>query len=196
MDNDIARIKDKNGAIIKSKSYLKSRFAGEIEQHDVLNAFQKKKVLSVNEFKQKYGLSNTKKVVAISPHIFCDAPHSLPGTLFKDYYEWFVETCRILARNKHISVIVKEHPSAHLYREKGKLDEIIDREHLSVIRISSDENQSTLLKAADIMVTCGGTVGLEFACIGKPVILAAKPPYSGLGFTIESNTKKNIVNIC
>ena len=41
------------------------------------------------------------------------------------------------------------------------------------------------------MVTCGGTIGLEFSCKGKPVILAASPPYSELGFTIDSQNKKS-----
>ena len=40
----------------------------------------------------------------------------------------------------------------------------------------------------DVVVTCGGTIGLEFAYMGKPVVLAAKAPYSGFGFTIEPNS--------
>ena len=50
----------------------------------------------------------------------------------------------------------------------------------------------------DIVVTCGGTVGLEFACLGKPVVLAANPPYSNLGFTMNNISKedyeKNLLN--
>ena len=188
--SDIASIRNKNIAIDQVKAYIKSRFSGDVEQHDVLNAFLNKNTLSVEEFKQKYGLIGTKKIVAISPHIFCDAPHGYPGTIFKDYHEWFIETCKILSQNVNVTVIVKEHPSAHLYGEEGKLDAIIEGEGLSVIRISSDENQLVVLNVADVMVTCGGTVGLEFATFGKPVILAAKPPYSGLGFTLEARSKR------
>ena len=116
-----------------------------------------------------------KKIVAVVPHIFCDAPHAYPNNLYSDYYEWFVETVKILSQNNYIDVIVKEHPSANLYGEEGKLDEIIKDYNFNIIKIASSENQYSLIQAADLVVTCGGTIGLEFSCVGKPVILALNP---------------------
>jgi capsule polysaccharide export protein KpsC/LpsZ len=54
--------------------------------------------------------------------------------------------------------------------------------------IDSNESTVSILINADIVVTCGGTIGLEFACTGKPVILASQPAYAGLGFTWDCPT--------
>lgn len=182
------KIKNKKEALRIAEDYFKKRYLGSVEQHDIINAFKNKKIKTKENFLRHYNLDKTKKIVAVVPHIFCDAPHAYPNNLYSDYYEWFVETVKILSQNNYIDVIVKEHPSANLYGEEGKLDEIIKDHNFNIIKIASSENQYSLIQAADLVVTCGGTIGLEFSCVGKPVILAAKPHYSNLGFTIESQT--------
>ena len=138
-----------------------------------------------------YNLDQGKKTVAIMPHIFCDAPHAYPSTLYSDYYEWFIETAKILKQNSNINVMVKEHPSAHLYNEKGVMEERLKDNNINITVIDSEENTYSIIQNTDVIVTCGGTIGLEFACTGKPVILAANPPYSNLGFTIDNKTIKD-----
>jgi hypothetical protein len=194
----LKEIKNKNEAIRIANDYFVKRFSGSIEQHDILNAFDNKKIKTKEQFCIDYNLDQRKKIVAIIPHIFCDAPHAYPNTLYSDYYEWFVETVKILSKNLNINIIVKEHPSAHLYNEEGKLDEILKKYNFNITRINPNENQYSLIQTVDIVVTCGGTIGLEFSCTGKPVILAAKPPYSNLGFTIDNKNidqyKENLLN--
>ena len=187
----LEKIKNKEDALKITNNYFKKRFTGSIEQHDVLNAFKNKKLKTKEQFCLDYKLDNSKKIVAIAPHVFCDAPHAYPNTLYSDNYEWFLETIKILSLNEHINVIVKEHPSAHLYGENGKLDQILKENNFNITKINPNENQYSLLQSTDIIVTCGGTVGLEFSCLGKPVILAANPPYSNLGFTIDNESKEN-----
>lgn len=194
----LEKIKNKKEAIRIANDYLDKRFSGSLDQHDVLNAFKNKKIKTKEQFCNEYNLDQRKKIVAIIPHIFCDACHAYPQTLYSDYYEWFVETAKILSQNKYINIIVKEHPSAHLYNEQGKLDQILKKFNFNIIRIDPNENQYSLIQNSDMVVSCGGTIGLEFSCIGKPVFLAAKPPYSNLGFTIDSESKedykKNLLN--
>ena len=184
----LLKIKNKKEAISISNNYFQKRYLGLINQHDVLNAFKGKKSKNKQNFITDYNLDPNKKTVAIMPHIFCDAPHAYPHTLYSDYYDWFINTAKILLENNHINVIVKEHPSANLYNEQGKLKEILHDHNLNLILINSSENTHSILQIADVVVTCGGTVGLEFSCAGKPVILAANPPYSNLGFTYDNLT--------
>ena len=54
--------------------------------------------------------------------------------------------------------------------------------------IDSNENTFSVISFADTI--CGGTIGIEFACQGKPVILAASPSYSNLGFTKDCKSVK------
>jgi len=194
----LKEIKNKNEAIRIANDYFEKRFSASIEQHDILNAFDNKKIKTKEQFCIDYNLDQRKKIVAIIPHIFCDAPHAYPNTLYSDYYEWFVETVKILSKNINVNIIVKEHPSAHLYNEEGELDEILKKYNFNITRINPNENQYSLIQTVDIVVTCGGTIGLEFSSTGKPVILAAKPPYSNLGFTIDNKNineyKENLLN--
>jgi len=194
----LEKIRNKEEALEIANAYLKKRFTGSIEQHDVLNAFKNKIAKTKKQLYTDYNLDERKKIVAIVPQIFCDAPHAYPNTIYSDYYEWFVETVKILSQNKHINIIVKEHPSAHLYYEKGKIEQILKESNFDITLINPNENQYSLLQATDIVVTCGGTVGLEFACLGKPVVLAANPPYSNLDFTMNNISKedyeKNLLN--
>ena len=190
----LLKIKNKKEAISISNNYFQKRYSGLINQHDVLNAFKGKKLKNKQNFITDYNLDPNKKIVAIMPHIFCDAPHAYPDTLYSDYYEWFINTAKILLENTYINVIVKEHPSANLYNEQGKLEEILRDHNLNLFLINSNENTHSVLQIADVVVTCGGTVGLEFSCAGNPVILAAKPPYSNLGFTYDNSTIQEYTN--
>src|SRR5690606_14337515 len=49
----------------------------------------------------------------------------------------------------------------------------------------TDLNTRSLGDCADVILTVHGTVGLEYACLGVPTILAGTPFYAGFGFTHE-----------
>ena len=48
---------------------------------------------------------------------------------------------------------------------------------------------STLKDSLSAAVTCQGSIGLEYPCLGIPAILASGTPYSGFGFTNEPRTE-------
>jgi hypothetical protein len=54
--------------------------------------------------------------------------------------------------------------------------------------LRSNVHTGSVLSAADAVVTCGGTIGIEASSCGIPVVLAARPPYAGKGFTSEPCT--------
>jgi hypothetical protein len=54
--------------------------------------------------------------------------------------------------------------------------------------LPSNLHTGSVLSAADAVVTCGGTIGIEASSSGIPVVLAARPPYAGKGFTSEPST--------
>jgi hypothetical protein len=170
--------------------YFSKRFSANLEQHDVLKAFSnKKKIYTKNEIIKQYNLNPNLPIVIIMNHIFCDAPHAYPDGLFDDYKEWLINTILNLKKNKNINFLIKEHPSADLYSELGVINEILrglDCEHLL---LKDDVHSLTVLNEFDVVITCGGTIGQEFLYKGKPVVLGAKPPYSGFGFTIEPKTR-------
>ncbi len=172
-----------------AKDYLDSRTRGDGQQHDVIRAYSsQKKNISSMSLKESMNLSGEKPLVLVAAHIFRDAPHAYPDVLFDDYKDWLVQTCRALSKNKHVNFVVKEHPSADLYNEEGEIARMLGDIGLANHLLPSDINTSSLMNIVDVLVTCGGTAGMEFACFGVPPILAANPPYSKSGFTQNSET--------
>lgn len=168
--------------------YFKERYRANIVQHDVAFAYSDDKlILSRNELDLQYKLNPGLPIVIVMAHIFSDAPHAYPNTLYDDYYEWFVNSVKSLMKNKHINVLVKEHPSVSLYNEEGVVREILTELGCEYILLKNNVHNLTVLNEVDVVLTCGGTIGQEFSYVRKPVVLAAKPPYSGYGFTAEPN---------
>lgn len=178
------------------EKYFIDRYSANIEQHDVLLAYSNKKVkLSRGELYDQYDLNPKLPVVILMAHIFSDAPHAYPSLLFNDYYDWFVSSLESLVKNKNINFLVKEHPSAALYNEGGLIREILEGYGLQNKLVKENVHNLTVLNEIDIVVTCGGTIGQEFSYMRKPVVLAAKPPYSGYGFTVEPASKLEYLDV-
>ncbi len=185
--NEFKRAMSDNHFKSNARSYLDSRIRGEGQQHDVIRAYSSnKKNISSKNLIESMSLCPKKPIVLVATHIFRDAPHAYPNTLFNDYSDWLIQTCKTLAKNKNINFIVKEHPSTELYNEKGEVKRILGNIGLENHLIPSDINTGSLMNVIDVMVTCGGTAAMEFACFGIPSVLAANPPYSMLGFTNNS----------
>jgi len=171
--------------------YFTKRFSASLEQHDVLKAYSNsKKIYTKKEIIEEYNLTEGLPIIIVMNHIFCDAPHAYPNGLYDDYKEWIVNTVINLQKNKKINFLIKEHPSADLYNEVGLLKKVLQELNCSHLLLKEDVHSLTILNELDVVVTCGGTIGEEFLYHGKPVVLGAKPPYSGFGFTTEPSTKK------
>jgi hypothetical protein len=182
----LARIPDDGPWRRALDDYMHRRIAGRVDHHDVLTAFSADKiVLARDELERAYGLTPERPLVVVMAHVFADAPHAFGGELFRDSYEWFRQSLRFLRQNGAINLLVKEHPSARLYGETGLVERIMAAEGCAPLLLRDDVHTETILRCADCVVTRGGTIGLEFAVFGKPAVLGAKPPYAGLGFTVE-----------
>jgi hypothetical protein len=185
----LARIPDEGPWHVVLDDYMKRRLAGRIDQHDVLTAFAPDKVvLTRAQLERTYALPPGRPLVVLMAHVFSDAPHAFGGALFQDSYDWFRQSLQLLRRNGAINLLVKPHPSAALYGEAGLVEQIMAAEHCAHLLLRDDVHTGTVLHAADYVVTRGGTIGLEFAVFGKPAILGARPPFAGLGFTVEPAT--------
>jgi hypothetical protein len=169
--------------------YMNRRMKGEIDQHDVITAYRNKNYTSGEDFYKKYNLKQNLPVITVMAHIFSDAPHGYPSVLYNDYYEWLENTVKCLQNNKHINFLVKEHPSASIYGEQGILADLLKTRGIENAMVDKKESTKSIIENSSVIVTCGGTIGLEFSIQGKPVVLASRPPYSGLGFTIDCQSR-------
>lgn len=159
-----------------------------------------KEILSQQVTRQKLGLSSDRKVAVIFPHILWDGSFFFGKDLFDDYTEWFVETIRAASANSRLQWLVKLHP-AHLVKARQKNDvgqaselDVIERTfgalpaHVKLVYPDTEISTYSLFEIADYAITVRGTVGIEAALFGIPVVTAGTGRYDRRGFTLDSTT--------
>lgn len=166
---------------------LEDRMSGHNKQHDAKNAYENKIEYTREMFLQHLNIQNSKPLVFLFPHIFKDSPHGSEYLLFEDYYDWFKQTIICLGNNRNINVVVKPHPSAYMYGEDNIIESYIKNIE-NVYLCPKDFNNHSLIDCCDYIVTCQGTVALEFACFGLKAVVAGAGYYNGYGIVKEFST--------
>tara|TARA_B110000305_G_scaffold241447_1_gene315670 strand:- start:186 stop:1718 length:1533 start_codon:yes stop_codon:yes gene_type:complete len=179
------------------EQHARSRYLGKVEHPDFLNAYRNKAIIEKKElFKRlKINPNEFTKIVLIAPHAFSDASHESFKNIFNDFYDHFISTLNHIKENRNLDKVlwvVNPHPSSHVYNEEGLVENILKEYNCkNIVLYPKDLNVFSVLRLVDTVITCNGTIGLEFpACFGKKSILAGDAPYSGLGFNIEPKSKK------
>jgi hypothetical protein len=168
-----------------ARKNLEKRFNSELDQIDALKAYSGK-VYDREALLTELGVSTGKKIGFVLSHVFVDSPHLSSSMLHNDYHDWFVSTIDCCAKSEGIIWVVKPHPSSTLYGEQGMVESLVKETGAKNLFICpADLNTRSLASCADVVVTVHGTAGLEFSCLGIPVILAGTPFYAGFGFTHE-----------
>ncbi len=177
----------------RGKKNLKHTRNIDIKIQNFSENYTKKKLL------KKFGLDEKKidKVVVFASHKFSESPHAKGKLIFRDYFDHFKQTLNYAAKTncKNILWIFKAHPSSKDFNETDIVAKEIKRKNLSTIRLCPKNLSSyQLSKFCDLAITSRGTIGLEFASRGKPVIITGNAAYSKRGFTIEPKNKKEYFN--
>ena len=186
----VARQQPQRRAVVDD--YLGKRFTGKLAHHDVINAYRDKRVWTRAELAAHYqlGARADRKAIFLMPHCFSDANHKTRFLLFRDFYQWFRETLRVIREVDDVNWFIKPHPSSHHYLEENQVEELVQQSPaLHVFLTPKDFSTTSVLNVADAIVTVNGTIGLEAACAGVRPVLAADAVYGGFGFTLEPQSQ-------
>lgn len=172
-------------------NYLNERIYGKGGLFDTQNAFGNKKIYTRKELSEQFSCNDNNNVF-IFMHVFSDAPHLSDMDMYKDYYDWIIDTIRIVKSIKNVNWYIKVHPSAYLYGETEKIRGLLGIDQSdNIFFVPDDFNAASIRDVADAVVTCQGTVGIEAGCMGIPVIVTGKPFYAGFGFTLCPKSKNS-----
>ena len=160
-----------------------------------------KSMIDDARLRERLDLDPSKKTAFIFPHILWDATFFWGKCLFADYEEWFVETVRTACANDRVKWVIKVHPANQRIREGGSLGcesaEIVALRkfgklppHIVMIPPESEISTYSLFRVMDYCITVCGTVGMEAARLGIPVLTGGTGPYDNKGFTVDSNTRE------
>lgn len=147
--------------------------------------FKNKQECTGEELKQIMGLDPNKKTVVIMAHCFSENPHKCSKQLYEDSYTWLVDTLKYVRNIDNVNWVLKGHPIAAVkYNETGVLEGIFEEyKNENLYWYPNEYNSNLLAQIADAIVTVYGTAGLEYPCLGIPVVHTGRASYEGFGCT-------------
>lgn len=170
------------------------------EWYDEVGTAFFKEEISKKHFIKKYKLNPKYPIAIIFSHIIYDATLFFGKDIFKNYEDWLIKTIEYIKKIKKINWLIKCHPANLVKNNRDKKSnseiEAIKNSfgevpnHIKIIDHKSNESTLSLYKFIDYCLTVRGTVGIEAACYGIPVITAGTGRYDNLGFTIDSSSEE------
>jgi hypothetical protein len=168
--------------------------------YSVVSTQFNKRLMAGGQIRDQLGLHPAKKTAFIFPHILWDATLFWGKCLFRDFQEWLIETVRMACANDQVNWVIKIHPANRRVRDgfRGEPAEVaVLRTHIGplpshVFMIPADSDVSTfsLFDLMDYCLTIYGTVGIEAARLGIPVLTGGWGIYDHKGFTIDSESRQ------
>ncbi|HKY22414.1 MAG TPA: hypothetical protein VJM31_14460 [Vicinamibacterales bacterium] len=160
-----------------------------------------KRIKSAEEVREQLHLDPRKKTAVIFSHVLWDATFFYGVGLFDDYETWLLETVKAACANPRLNWVIKIHPDL-VWKLKcegfaGELRDVIALrsavgrlpDHVTIVLPDTDIDTFSFFEITDYCLTVRGTIGIEMACHGVPVLTAGTGRYAGLGFTIDSQSK-------
>lgn len=181
-DNLVSKIENDPEFKERCVTYFNNRMTGRINVANVNNAYTSKDNVTQEGVKRRLRIDDSKKTVLIATHIFCDNCHMSEQYIFRDYYDWLEFTLKTLKDRKDLNILIRQHPNAVGYGQ-FEIDGINQLMSIipTIISVPQDVSTTMVLELSDVVLTCGGTIGLEAACLGIPAVNVCKSYYSAFG---------------
>ncbi len=156
-------------------------------------------VLDRKQIADHMGWDSSVPMITIYSSNFFDFPHYLGMRSFRDFSDWLRVTLESCCNNPRVNWLFKGHPADSLYQGVSigdVISEIVGKKGLPRNVAIAPDNWSTLSirRAADGVVTTHGTVGVEAAAEGKPVLIADRGWYHTFGIGLWAMTRQEYID--
>lgn len=164
-------------------AYLKRRLAGQTGDLGAQFAYRRpQERIDRISLRARFGWDASKPIIAVYASTWFDLPHAVGMTHFRDILDWVEATVEVAVQNTSVNWLFKAHPCDDWYGG-NTLRDLMPRISCSHIQLADKTwNGSALIDCMDGLVTYHGTAGIEFASMGKPVLLADRGYYHDIGF--------------
>lgn len=179
------------------REYLKKRYVENI-CIDVENFPQYEKNM---DLRKKYRFNN-EPIWTIFTHINWDSVADSTPMIYDTFNKWIIDTIRKILEINNINFLIKIHPAekscnknnSGIYDLIKKMFPVLPA-HIKIIPPEEKINSFQFYQHIDGGITVCGTVGLELALLGKPIILAGKAHYGEKGFTYDCSTLQDYCDL-
>lgn len=181
-------------------SYTSGEWYGEVGTQFHVSSIEKEALV------KRLALDASKKTAVIFPHIFWDGTFFWGDDLFDDYEQWFRAVIKVARENNNLNWVVKVHPANVVKDARDKFsaehseittlrEELGGKpDHIQLVEASSDISTLSLFSIMDYCLTVRGTIGIEAAYRGIPVLTAGTGRYDRLGFTVDFDDKETYLS--
>ncbi len=157
-------------ALDNAKYWLEKKFSGQKTIENKISGLPKDSPFKNKVFKNRVLEINNKKKLLIAAHHFSDAPHAFGSQIFSDYFEW-IEFLGKKSEDSDFDWYIKFHPME--FSENQKTAEYFLAKYPKIKLIQKDVSHAQLIsEGINLVLTVYGTIGLEYAYFGIPVINA------------------------
>ena len=187
---NLSKIKRKKLQYV-GEQYIQNRISGKTNDLSGRYAFHgKQKKLFELGINQK-----EKKVIAIYSACFFDFPHTYGMNRFIDMLDWLRLTIKKASENKKVLWLLKPHPMEKWYGGI-KLTDLLESDLPdNIVVLPYDYSGKDILHIADGLVTFHGTSAIEYAAMGKPVLVADRGWYHDCGFVLFPKSRDHYANL-
>jgi len=177
------------------------------EWYDEVGTQFGKKIIAGDSIISDLCLDPSKKTGVLFAHMFWDATFFWGVDIFEDYEDWFIQSLKAMAKNKDMNWIVKLHPANNVKDKRDNYNgdhveyDAINKAvgdlpaHIKVLAPDAPISTFSLFNTIDYCLTVRGTIGIECASFGIPVITAGTGRYDGLGFTRDNKTPEEYLSV-
>ena len=110
-------------------------------------------------------------------------------------FDWLKLTIKKASENQKVIWLLKPHPMEKWYGGI-KLADILDNElSENIILLPHDYSSKEIINISDGLVTFHGTSAIEYASMGKPVLVADQGWYHDCGFVLFPKSRKDYANL-
>ncbi len=177
---------------------MRARLSGRTDDVGAVYAYQRRRG-SVDKalLAERFGWDPAKPVIGVYNANWFDYPHGGGLHYFRDFLEWIEETLAVAGKNSAVNWLFKAHPCDDWYASiKGtRLEDLVAAANLPHVRLSDKTwNGLDLIRTLDGIVTCHGTIGIEAAAMGTPVLVAYAGWYGHAGFVVNPGNKSGYLS--
>jgi hypothetical protein len=158
----------RKAGLAEAEGRIRRRFAGEV---GVDMAYSTKSAYGEARHQRLLRESSRKKIL-IATHCFFDSPHSYGNNIFPDFYEW-LDFLGKISEETDYDWYIKTHPD-FLPGTKEIIDGFVARYPKFTLLPSDASHNQIIAEGISVALTVYGTIALEYAALGVPVINASQ----------------------
>ena len=179
------------------RQYLAGRMAGRADDLASVFAFRNRSGdIDRSQLCAANGWDPARPIVAFYASNWFDWPHQLGMTQFRDFLDWTEATFAAAKANGGVNWLFKPHPAEDWFGGVALSDILVQLGAPSNIAIAGKQwNNAAVMQSVDAMVTYHGTAGVEFAALGKPVLVPDRGKYDDCGFVRVAKNRADYLSL-